>query len=189
MKTGKNFFLIVTGIFIFLAILYSYPFLLPGEDVLEATTTSTTSTSTSLLTTLTVIPTTSTTLSYEEEEETYPEHPELEDDQQGLGMFFQFGWAPSLYNEVSQYYGFGGQYVGLIPTLDEDITGFGMYHVSLSGRVQSLEDRHSETAVELFHKFQITPFLSLKPDFQYIVNPGGDGRDALVAGIRMEMTF
>jgi porin len=119
----------------------------------------------------------------------YRENPELEDDDQGLGMFFQFGWAPSAYNEISQYYGFGGQYVGSIPTRDEDITGFGLYHVSLSGRVQSLEGRYSETAIELFHKFQITPFFSLKPDIQYIVNPGGDGRDALVAGIRMQMTF
>ena len=85
----------------------------------------------------------------------YRECPESEGDEQGLGMFFQFGWAPSKYNEISQYYGFGGQYVGLIPARDEDITGFGMYHVSLSGRVQSLEGRYSETAIELFHKFQI----------------------------------
>jgi len=119
----------------------------------------------------------------------YRENPELEDDQQGLGAFFQFGWAPSAYNEISQYYGFGGQYVGLIPTRDEDITGFGFYHVSLSGMIQSLENRHSETAMEFFHKIQLTPFLNLKPDLQYIINPGGDGKNALVAGIRIEMTL
>jgi len=119
----------------------------------------------------------------------YRENPEAEDDQQGLGAFFQFGWAPSAYNEISQYYGFGGQYTGLFSTRDQDVTGFGFYHVSLSGRVQSLERRHSETAIELFHKFQLTPFMSLKPDLQYIINPGGDGRDALVAGIRMEMAL
>ena len=119
----------------------------------------------------------------------YRENPDAEDDEQGLGAFFQFAWAPSSYNEISQYYGFGGQYFGLIPTRDDDITGIGLYHVSLSGKVQSLEKRYSETAIEFFHKIQLTPFFSLKPDVQYIVNPGGDGRDALAAGVRLEIVF
>ena len=119
----------------------------------------------------------------------FREHPDIDDDGQGLGAFFQFGWSPSAYSEISQYYGAGCQYVGLIPTRDEDITGVGMFHVSLSGRVQSLEQRYSETAVELFHRIQLTPWVSLKPDVQYIVNPGGDGRDALAAGVRLEFTF
>ena len=119
----------------------------------------------------------------------FREHPDVEGDEQGLGAFFQFGWAPSRYNELSQYYGAGLQYVGLVPTRDEDITGIGMFHVSLSGEVQALEQRYSETAVELFHKLQITPWLSLKPDAQYIVNPGGDGHDALAVGVRAEFAF
>jgi len=119
----------------------------------------------------------------------YRENPEIEDDEQGLGAFFQFAWAPSAYNEISQYYGFGGRYVGLVPTRDADITGLGVFHVSLSGRVQELEDRHSETAIEFFHKLQLTEFISIKPDMQYIINPGGDGHDAIAAGLRFEFTF
>ena len=42
----------------------------------------------------------------------YRENLETGDDEQGLGVFFQFAWAPSRYNEISRYYGFGGQYVG-----------------------------------------------------------------------------
>ncbi len=119
----------------------------------------------------------------------YRENPDVEDDTQGLGVFLKFGWAPSAYNEISQFYGFGGQYTGLIPTRDADVTGLGVFHAHLSGRIQSLESRHSETAIELFHKVQLTPFFSIKPDVQYIVNPGGDGRDAIVAGVRLEMIF
>jgi len=117
------------------------------------------------------------------------EHPEIEGDTQGLGAFFELGWTPSSYNEISQFYGAGCQYVGLIPTRDNDVTGLGLFHAGLSGRVQALERRYSETAIELFHKFQITPSLSFKPDAQYIVNPGGDGRDALAFGLRMEAAF
>jgi len=117
------------------------------------------------------------------------EHPEDELDEQGLGAFFQYGWAPSNINEITSLYGGGLRYIGLIPTRDADITGLGMSHASLSGEVQALERRYSETALELFHKVQITDFVSLKPDAQYIVNPGGDGRDAIVVGIRLEVSF
>ena len=61
--------------------------------------------------------------------------------------------------------------------------------MSLSGKVQSLEKRYSETAIEAFYKYQLTEFMSIKPDLQYIVNPGGDGRDAIVAGVRLGMSF
>jgi hypothetical protein len=38
-----------------------------------------------------------------------------------------------------------------------------------------------ETSVELFYKIQITPYLSVQPDLQYVINPGGNGAsDALV---------
>ena len=119
----------------------------------------------------------------------YREHHEVEDDEQGLGAFFQFGWADSDYNEITQHYGGGLQYVGLLPGRDCDVCGLGVHHVSLSGKAQSMEKRYGETAIEAFYKCQVTEFFSLKPDVQYIANPGGDGRDAIVAGVRMEIVF
>lgn len=110
-------------------------------------------------------------------------------DSQGIGAFFQFGWAPSSYNEISQYYGAGIQCTGLIPSRDEDIMGLAVGHASLSGRVQSLEARHNETAVEWFYKAQIFDWLSVMPDLQYIFNPGGDGPDAFVIGLRTQISF
>jgi porin len=115
--------------------------------------------------------------------------PDPEAPVQGLGAFFQFAWAPSAYNELTQYYGGGLEYRGLISGRDDDVTGLGVFHVSLSGRIQSVEERYSETAIELFHLIQLTDSLSLKPDLQYIANPGGDGRDAIVVGLRMAIAF
>ena len=57
---------------------------------------------------------------------------------------------------------------------------------SLLRSINSLRD---ETAIEIFHKFQLSPWLSLKPVLQYIFNPGGDGRDAIVVGARVEIAF
>ena len=117
------------------------------------------------------------------------EHLEDQEHEQGLGAFFQFSWVPSDYNEITQHYGGGFQYIGLVPGRDDDVCGLGVHHVSLSGKVQSLEKRYSETAIEAFYKYQLTEFMSIKPDLQYIVNPGGDGRDAIVAGVRLGMSF
>ena len=119
----------------------------------------------------------------------YRECSEDKEDEQGLGAFVEFGWAPSGYNELTQHYGGGFQYVGLIPEREDDVFGLGLHHVSLSGKVQSLEKRYSETAIEAFYKCQLTDFMSIKPDLQYIVNPGGNGRDAVVAGVRLEITL
>ncbi len=42
---------------------------------------------------------------------------------------------------------------------------------------------HSETAVEFFYKAQLTGWLAVQPDLQYITNPGGDiNKNALVLG-------
>ena len=46
-----------------------------------------------------------------------------------------------------------------------------------------------ETAVEWFYRVKATPFISLRPQMSYVVNPGGDGRDALAAGLRFEVNF
>ncbi len=110
-------------------------------------------------------------------------------DSQGIGAFFQFGWAPSAHNEISQYYGAGIQWTGPLPDRDDDIMGLAVGHASLSGRVQALESRFDETAIEWFYKAQLTPWFSVMPDLQYIVNPGGDGRDALVVGLRTQISF
>jgi porin len=119
----------------------------------------------------------------------FDEHPDIEEDNQGLGAFFQFAWAPSDYNEITQHYGLGVEYTGPFEGRDHDVFGLGMHHVTLSGEVQSLEGRHSETAIELFYQYQLAPAVIIKPDIQYIANPGGNGQDAIVGGIRLEIAF
>jgi porin len=119
----------------------------------------------------------------------YREKPDDEQDEQGLGAFFQFSWADSRLNEISQYYGAGFECVGLFPTRDRDVTGIGMFYANISHRLRSTDDLDPEVAFELFHALRLTPFAVVKPDLQYILNPGGNGRDALVAGVRVEISL
>lgn len=63
--------------------------------------------------------------------------------------------------------------------------------LSCDTRNAGLFNESHETALELFYKAQITPWLTLKPDLQYIVNSGGDSSlgDTLVGTLRVEVAF
>jgi len=107
--------------------------------------------------------------------------------QQGLGAFAQFGWAPEDRNRLSLYLGAGLAYTGILPSRGSDILGAGVAHVRFSDRVEDLEGLTDETIVEVFYEAFLTPWLMLQPDLQFVLNPGGDGRDAFVAGFRFSI--
>lgn len=49
---------------------------------------------------------------------------------------------------------------------------------------------HGETGIEATYSDQVTPYLRLQPDFQYVVNPSGNpsARDAIVIGLRIVLS-
>ncbi len=120
---------------------------------------------------------------------------ETEDDDQGFGVFGMFGWAPSDRNIFQEYYGGGAVYKGLLPSRDHDLIGFGIASALFSSGMRSqnaaagIQMDRFETAYELFYKYQYSPFISLQPDIQYISNPGGLYKDALVPGLRFEVVM
>ena len=121
----------------------------------------------------------------------YRENPDDEEDEQGLGMFLQYGWAQEDRMEAHQYVGAGLLYTGLFPMRDDDITGLAIGHVELSDELVPAADGvgGDETVVELFYKVQAAGWLSIKPDVQFISNPGGFGDDAVAIGVRTEIVF
>jgi len=108
------------------------------------------------------------------------EGPEDAEDQQGLGLFFQYAWANR--SEASRYLGGGLVYQGLLPCRDNDRIGGGVGHTVF-------RDDSTETNVELFYRAQIRPYLLIQPDLQYIASPSGRYRDAFVYGLRFEIDF
>lgn len=118
------------------------------------------------------------------------EAPYSEGDEQGLGCFAQFGWTDESVSEVTVNIAGGLQWTGPVPTRDDDICGLAVTYARLSDEPGAgFVDDH-ETNIELFYKFQITPYFSVKPDVQYIINPGGAGADDAVAmTLRVEVAF
>jgi porin len=100
-----------------------------------------------------------------------------EDDvSQGLGIFSQLGYAPADRNTFDSYYSLGLNYVGLIPGRNEDSTGLAINLARHSSDFldHNPEFNRAETVLEFSHRIELTPYLALQPDLQYVWNPAGD---------------
>jgi porin len=116
------------------------------------------------------------------------ECPLDEDDAQGLALFAayypRFPGARVPAESIGDSAVAGIVYTGLIPQRDKDVLGAG---VSCAELFQGGTNR--ETVFEFFYKAQVTPHTSLQPDIQYIATPSGIERNALVVGLRFQVTL
>ena len=114
-----------------------------------------------------------------------------QDDGRGLFGFFQFGWANEHVSEVAAHVGEGLVWVGLMGKKNPDTAGLGVTTATLSQAPGAGFTEHAETSIEAFYACQLSDWLNVQPDVQYIVHPGGDAtrRDALVGTLRLGFTF
>lgn len=106
----------------------------------------------------------------------------------GVDVFAQWGLSDDEVSEVEWHLGAGIAWIGPFESRADDATGFYASYASLSAPAGFDED---ETVFEVFYRFQVTPAMSIKPDLQYVLNPGGDPAldDAVVGGVRIEVAF
>ena len=102
---------------------------------------------------------------------------------EGLGLFFQLGWAPEDRNTVNQYIGAGLTYTGLLPGRAQDTFGLGMGYTRLTGQSPGQAET-SLTHTELYYNAHIAPSMHLQPDLQYFNTPGTDQDAGWAAIIR-----
>jgi porin len=115
--------------------------------------------------------------------------PGTESADQGLGAFFQFGWAPEDRNSVTQYLGAGFTYKGLFPGRDEDELGIGLSYTWLIAAEPVAGTRTHLTLLECFYKVRFNSWMSLQPDVQYCDNPGVGRKNGFAAGIRSMINY
>ncbi|MEJ2726338.1 MAG: carbohydrate porin [Deltaproteobacteria bacterium] len=108
---------------------------------------------------------------------------------QGLGGFFQLGWAPGDRNAVTKYVGLGFTYKGLFPGCDEDTLGIGASYTWLMAKSPVKGSRTHLSNIELFYKVPVNSWLSLQPDVQYYDNPGQGANKAFALGFRWLIRF
>jgi porin len=116
----------------------------------------------------------------------------------GLNGFLTVVISPDEDKSTMPYFVNAGLvYEGLVPGRPKDKTALGMYSAWFSStlrgaqRAAGLPRQTNETDIELNHQVQITPWLYLRPNIQYVINPNGMAqiRDAFVIGFETGVTF
>ena len=106
-----------------------------------------------------------------------------------VSVFAQFGIADANISPIDTHVGTGFQCTGPLPgkARSADVFGAGPSFVHFSN--QAVRSRDYELAIEGFYKLQLTPWFNIQPDLQYILNPDGNNRDAMVGTVRAELDF
>jgi porin len=112
------------------------------------------------------------------------------DEGQGLDLFVQVGATDGRYAEIDHHVSLGLSASGVVPGRDQDVAGLMLTSVTLGTGLAPAAASLRETALEAFYGFSLRPWLVVKPDVQYIVNPGvGGARDAVVGTLRVTVAF
>jgi porin len=120
-----------------------------------------------------------------------------EDPQQHLSGFVQLGVADQSVDRIGTYIGAGLVASGVVPDRPDDQIGIAVAMARngsgyISAQQQAgLPVSPAETAIELTYSAQITSWLVVQPDVQYVISPNTDPqrRNALVGQLRLEVSF
>ncbi len=113
---------------------------------------------------------------------------------QGLGLFFKFGYTPDSKNVNDIFLGFGANYYGLFSNRESDILGVAVARASVSNYLVESNPEiilPHETVIEMIYSAPVHPNVTVKPDIQYIINTGANASlsNALISIIRFEISF
>lgn len=124
------------------------------------------------------------------EQRLWREAPELEDDEQGLGVFLQYGFGDDEVCEIAHHLSTGMIWAGPVRGRDEDVAGIMWSFVGLSNAGAEAFDGN-ETTIELFYRLELSELVVLTSDIQYIAHPSGSKEigETLVATMRLEVGF
>ena len=99
-----------------------------------------------------------------------------------------YGYADPTILPYDHNLGGGLAWLGPVPGRSGDILGVGAQAVHFGSAYHPAAD--FEVAYECFYQVQVTPWFDVKPDVQYIANPGGkDTPSALAVTVRFQVQF
>ncbi len=111
---------------------------------------------------------------------------------QGLSGFFRLGTANARFNMFGSFASAGLNYTGLVTGRDKDQFGIAVAAAFTSSRYRlTVPSNKSEVAFELTYRANVTEWLSVQPNVQYVINPGANPlfSNAVAFGLRTELTM
>lgn len=119
-------------------------------------------------------------------------------DYRELVGFIRIGYANKYVNPTDFYFGTGFTFSGLFNNKENDKVGIAVAIAHNSGHfvnamfnIESVPMRSYEINLEATYLFELTPWLKIQPNIQYIINPTYcfDNQSALAIGSRIEIVF
>lgn len=109
----------------------------------------------------------------------------------GLWWFGQYGWTPGDVSEVESEWGVGLVQNGTFPGRSNDAAGLYVTGTGSSSDAASGFDGRWETLLEGYYAAAVTPWLTIQPDVQFVVDPGADPAipDTWVLTLRLTVDF
>jgi len=125
------------------------------------------------------------------------------DSNRGLYLGAMGGMGDSATAKFRDFWIVGGHYQGTFPGRDNDVVSFMVASARINPRLTRYQrDRDSvtpgaapiqtrETVLEVDYGAKVAPWLTLRPNLQYIIRPGGAGQipDAFVVGLYTQVAF
>jgi porin len=113
-----------------------------------------------------------------------------------LALFGQFGIGDPMVNAVGAYAGGGVSLTGPLRHRASDQLGLGVAsaqvgsHYRRAQRASGVETFSPETVIELTYLANVARWITLHPDVQYVLRPGGNSRlaNALVPGLQITLS-
>ncbi|HEV2055394.1 MAG TPA: carbohydrate porin [Methylomirabilota bacterium] len=108
---------------------------------------------------------------------------------QGLSLFWGLVYAPLQRINTLPWFGSAAlSYRGLIPGRDKDTAAFALYYGGFS---RDLPGQTYELVLEWTYAIALTRWLTIQPDVQYVINPGGRSSvgNAVVVGAQLAVEF
>jgi porin len=112
-----------------------------------------------------------------------------------VSVFAQAGVGDGRVNQIGAYLGAGLAFVAPVVSRSHDELGLAIASARTSSHYERLQlesgtRTHVETTLELTYLAQLTDWLAVQPDLQYVMHPGNApmARDALAPGLRVALT-
>jgi porin len=107
-----------------------------------------------------------------------------------IGLFGRYGHTNGDINLIENHYSLGISFDGMIRSRPNDVFGIVGWHNDFSSSLSGTLDDASN-GFEAYYRFQVTPWLQVSPDVQYLMDPGLEegADDTLVIGARALINF
>jgi len=103
-----------------------------------------------------------------------------------INAFLQYSYSDKDISEIPAYFGAGLTASKFIPKRPDDSIGIGFAAAAFNPDLAGMKD---ETSIEIYYYATIRDWFIVQPDIQYILNPGGTGKNAFVTGVRFYLVF